>query len=111
MHGIATPISGQFWAPVGHVAFRHSCNRAIATVVVMPEAAVHEDNFLVARENQIGLSWKDTYVEAVAKTHRKNEPPYSQFRRHTFTTDAAHIFAASSAADRIHAVTKRRSVQ
>jgi len=38
------------------------------TVVTVPEATVHEDHCLAAREHKIGLSRQHPYMEAITKT-------------------------------------------
>ncbi len=63
--------------------------------MLMPIAAMDEDNFSPAYERQIGLTGQVVAMKPVSISKRANKPPYRQFRLHALTTDCPHIGAAA----------------
>lgn len=57
----------------------------------MPEAAMHENDFSSAGENQIGPSGQIVAVQAVAKPEAKDQPPHEHFRLHARAANSTHI--------------------
>jgi hypothetical protein len=60
----------------------------------MPEAAMHEDHFTPARENQVWLSGQVGAVKAVAVAYGVNKPTYCHFGRGMFRPDRSHHLAS-----------------
>lgn len=68
--------------------------RGLATLVRMPETAVHKYHFPPRDKHQIGLSRKILAVQAEPITHPVNKGAYRQLGKHPLATDTAHVLAA-----------------
>ena len=64
-----------------------------AAGVLMPETAVHKDDFPMPCQNQIGLSREFPLMQTKAKAQAMNQFANRNFRGHARTADLAHVFA------------------
>jgi hypothetical protein len=78
---VAGAVPFQFRNPISSIGFWKVGKLA---VVLMPEAAMHEDELLPAREYQIGLSRQVIPMEPVAVPHTMNKPTNEHLRRSVF---------------------------
>ena len=65
MTTITLNITLQFVRPEGLITLGHRC--ILASGVLMPEAAVDEDDSTIFGKNDIGFPWHVLYVKAVAE--------------------------------------------
>ncbi len=69
------------------------------TIVAMPEAAMREDDRLVAGKDNIRLSGKGAIMQPKAKPHRMEPFAQQKFRLRVGTTDTRHHPAANLSRD------------
>jgi hypothetical protein len=70
--------------------------------MTMPKATVNEDNLLLLRESDIGLSRKVGNVEPESVSGRASYFPHQEFRFRIFAADERHPLAALGPRKRIH---------
>ena len=66
--------------PVVRVALRQLTRRTIGSFMVVPEAAVNEDDFAPRRENQIGASRKSGMMHSVTIANAMERSANHHFR-------------------------------
>ena len=59
-------------------------------IVTVPKAAMNENHGLKPRENQIGLAWKVSAMQSVAKAHFVERPADHHLRLGILTPDTSH---------------------
>lgn len=91
---VALLIAGKLWPPVSKVRSGWSCILAFRFWVLMPETAMHKNHFSAGGKNQIGFSWKQFCVQAVAVSHAVRQPPDRHLRFCVFAAYRPHIGAA-----------------
>jgi hypothetical protein len=64
------------------------------TGVLMPKAALHLNDLLQSRENQIWPAGERVDVKSVTKAHPVHEPPDGHFGRRVLASDAPHVLAS-----------------
>lgn len=64
-----------------------------AAIVLMPEAAMHEDDLLQPGEHKIRSSGKIGAVEAEPVAHRVRKPPNGELGLGVLLSDSPHVFA------------------
>ena len=78
--------------PELHVGLRFSC--IAATLVTMPEAAVHHDGNSIFREHYIGTARQFPVLESEPEPTRMKPLPNQNLRFGVFPSDAGHALAA-----------------
>ena len=63
--------------------------------MLVPKAAMQENDFLASREHKIGLSRQILPVQPETVSHPVKHPPQGKFRRRVFRPDLPHIVAAA----------------
>jgi hypothetical protein len=105
-----TPISFAIVGKFGRPEFRPGTwNLEIpASAVRMPEATMHQDRGLPAREYKVGSTWQTGDVDAVAKTHSPQSRPELQLRLGVLAADSRHHSGPRGSVDYInHGVAAR----
>lgn len=70
--------------------------------MLMPEAAVNEDNALATAEHEIWFTREILDVQAIAIPEAVCDTSYQHLRFSSFAADTPHILGAPYFADRIH---------
>ncbi len=78
---VALLVSSQLWQPVLEARFRQPRIRALRIAVLMPEAAMDEDDFPPGGEHEIRSARKCGRMQPVPVPHRMNEPAHLHFGR------------------------------
>jgi hypothetical protein len=84
------PILGKLLGPKSHFGFRLSTTPR----VLVPEAAVDEDDFAEPRKHHVGSAGQISGVQAVAETHPMHEPADRHFRLCVLASHTGHPFAS-----------------
>jgi hypothetical protein len=85
---VSSDIGCELGSPV--VATRLVTRCQLATAMLMPEAAVHEDNESVLRQNDVWLSGQITSMQPKSKSHRMERPSSGQLWLRSLGSDARH---------------------
>lgn len=99
--GIAFAIAGNFGLPVFDVRFREP---AELTAMPVPEASVHEDCTLPAKEHDVRLARQALAMEAEAVSQAMKQRPDYPFRAGMLRADPRHQSAAAFGCAVIHHV-------
>lgn len=85
---VPSDIRAELRGPEFRACRRSAC--VTAARVLVPEAAVHEDDGLVFRQHKIGLARYAFRMEAIAEAQRVQGPPEGQFRLRVLSSDSGH---------------------
>ena len=89
---VALYIAANLLDPVLPVGFRNA--RAAFALVTMPEAAMHEYNFLATGKHQIRFAWQFLAVQSISISQAMNQAANFQFWRRVLAFDLPHDSAA-----------------
>ena len=92
MFFVASCISTAFYLPEFSPSFRNDA--APPALVTVPEAAMHENNCAVFRQNNIGLTWQVSSVKAVSVPKSVKDRANPHFGLCVLALDCRHIAAA-----------------
>src|SRR5581483_1770393 len=73
-----------------------------ASLVPMPEAAVHENHRVVLLDDNIGTTWQTSVVQAKPEPSSKKGLAHQDFRLRVLPADALHHAGTGRAVDDIH---------
>lgn len=70
--------------------------------MLVPEAAMNENNLFSTRENEIGLTGQVRPVKPIPVAEAMNQPPNCQLRFHALAFNPAHVLGAALWAYPVH---------
>ncbi len=97
---VAPHVALQLISPVGHSRFWNPV--ASRTVVLVPEATMHEDHGAETGEHQIRPSWQVSNMQSIAITEAMDEGADETFRGRVLATDTRHQLAAFGGSEMVH---------
>jgi hypothetical protein len=90
---VSSPVARQFRPPVFASASRHTAFAACS--VLVPKAAMNEDNFAMPCQHQVRPSREIPAVQAESKSESMHELTDGKLRSHVLAPDPPHVFAPS----------------
>lgn len=97
---VAPHVALQLISPVGHSRFWNPI--AGRTVVLVPEATMHEDHGAETGKHQIRPSWQVPNMQSIAITEAMDEGANETFRGRVLATDTRHQLAAVVGSEMVH---------
>lgn len=93
-------VSSELRAPVFAAARRNA--PFAARIVLMPKAAVNEDDLLVSGEDDVRRSWQVAAMQPEPEPQVVNKPTDGDLRRHVLTANAPHVLATALRVQLVH---------
>jgi hypothetical protein len=72
--------------------------------MLVPKAAVDENNFPTTGENNVGFTWKILLVQTETITHLKEQAAYDLFWAGINAANASHVFTSTLSANFVQRV-------